>query len=161
MSSENYRSWERLCDDVKEPLQKLREEMSEVFDEHFSPRGVDPRMAIHRRFCNFSPRMDLVDTDAAFVLTVEVPGMDAATIEISADDKALVLRGEKEEDDVEGEPVFRERLSGRFKRTIPLDEDIRADQVQAHAANGVLTVTAPKVTAGQGKAHRVEIKVGE
>lgn len=161
MSGDESKSWERLREDVKEPLQKLREELNEVFDEHFSPRGADPRMAIHRRFCTFSPRIDLVETETAYVLTAEVPGMDAAAIEVTADEQGLLLRGEKPESDTEDEVIFRERLAGRFKRTVPLDKEIQTDQVEAKASDGLLIVTAPKVDAGQGRGRRVEIKVGE
>lgn len=159
MKSDDCKTWERLYDEVKEPLQRLRDQVSDVFDERFSPHGADPRMAVHQRFGSFSPRIDLTETDSAYLVTAEFPGLDAAAIEITVEEQRLILRGEKEAGEQEGEPVFRERMTGRFKRTIPFDDEIDAKRVEARASNGVLTVNVPKIASR--KRRRVKITTEE
>jgi HSP20 family protein len=147
-------------EELWEPVQRLQGQMNELFDEYVCPHGSDPRHAIHRRFGSFSPRIDLSETPAAYVVTAELPGLDTGDIEVTVEEGSLVLRGEKKVLDPEGEFAFRERMAGRFKRTIPFDDEIDESRVEASAGKGVLTVVVPKTPAA-GRGRKVEIKTDE
>ena len=147
-------------DELWEPVQRLQGQMNELFDEYVCPHGSDPRHAIHRRFGTFSPQIDLSETQVAYVVTAEMPGLDAQDIEVTVDEGSLVLRGEKKVPEQEGEYTFRERMAGRFKRTIPFEDEIDASRVEASAGKGVLTVVVPK-TPTSGRGRKVEIKTDE
>src|SRR4029453_382518 len=70
----------------------------------------------------FEPRLDVVDQGPSLCLTVELPGMAREDVELTVEDAALVVRGEKKvEAQSEEAGCYRlERAYGRFQRVIPL-----------------------------------------
>ncbi|MEM1202466.1 MAG: Hsp20/alpha crystallin family protein [Acidobacteriota bacterium] len=96
----------------------------------------------------FAPAMDIVETDDAFVATADLPGIEKDAIEISLDDGMLSISGERTQEHVEGEGTnFRriERSFGGFRRAFTLPQGVDLEKVKAEFANGVLTLTLPKV----------------
>jgi HSP20 family protein len=89
-----------------------------------------------------------VNADEA-VLTTEIPGIDAKSVEISVAGKTVSLRGSRDpEPDEEGKVYHRrERWHGQFSKTVELPFSAEADAVEARFRKGVLTVTLPKAHA--------------
>jgi HSP20 family protein len=94
----------------------------------------------------WSPPVDIYETPSSFVLTAEVPGVQATEIEIKVVDRNLILRGERRwERDAHGEHFHRlESAYGKFERTFNLSERIDAERITAGIEQGVLTVVLPK-----------------
>lgn len=95
----------------------------------------------------FSPSIDVTNEDSNLVVSAELPGMTKEDVEVTFQDGALMLKGEKRhqfERDEDG--CFRtERFYGSFQRTIPLPADVDANGAEARFDDGVLTVKFPKV----------------
>jgi HSP20 family protein len=109
----------------------------------------------------FEPRIDVVDDDDALRVTAEVPGMERQDLEILAENKALLLSGEKKLESKSNEKgCYRtERAFGRFQRAIPLPEGIDLDHAEASFDKGLLTIRIPKSTATEkSSAKHIEIK---
>lgn len=89
------------------------------------------------------PSLDITETDQAFRVIAELPGIDESDIEIMVDDDVLTLRGEKRN---ESSPDVQhsERFYGRFQRQLRLGVSIDRQAVSAEFAQGVLTITLPK-----------------
>ncbi|MBS3820808.1 MAG: Hsp20 family protein [Bacteroidetes bacterium] len=106
------------------------------------------------------PRVDLEETDDAFKVTAEVPGMEADDVEVTVGDSSLTIRGSKttEREEKKKDYHLMETYSGSFHRTVPLPVEVNADGVEAHCKNGQLTVTVPKTEAGRKAAKRIEVK---
>jgi HSP20 family protein len=98
-----------------------------------------------------------VNADEA-VLTTEIPGIDAKSVEISVAGKTVSLRGSREpEPEAEGQIYHRrERWYGRFSRTIELPFNIESAAVEARFRKGVLQVTLPKAQADKPRAIKVK-----
>jgi HSP20 family protein len=98
-----------------------------------------------------------VDGDEA-VLTTEIPGIDAKSVEISVAGKSVSLRGSrKPEPEKEGETYHRrERWYGQFSKTVELPFNIEADGVEARFQKGVLRVTLPKAQADKPRTIKVK-----
>ena len=129
---------------------------------HFEPWSIADlmrrdfnRLASHRLgrtdvetpVTDWVPAVDIVEEKERFVLRADVPGVDAADIEVSMDDGVLSLSGERHtetNDDVTGMRRF-ERASGRFHRRFTLPETADAEGITAKSANGILEVTIPKL----------------
>jgi HSP20 family protein len=136
----------------------LRGRMDRLFNEMvqsvFSPlpasEGVSPRA--------WAPPVDIRETDEALVLTAELPGMTKEDVEITLENSVLTLSGERKiEKDTKGETWHRvERAYGGFSRSFTLPATVRTDRVEAAFANGVLTVTLPKME--ESKPRRISIK---
>jgi len=95
---------------------------------------------------NFTPAVDIEETDDAVVLSADLPGVDEKDIEITVHQGVLVLSG-KREDSREEETengVYRERRYGSFFRQFRLGSKVDPDAIAAAYRNGVLTVTLTK-----------------
>ena len=95
----------------------------------------------------WTPPVDLYETDGAFILSAELPGLTRNDIDIQAEEGRVVIRGERTSAQVSCEQYHRvERGHGRFSRGFMLPEPIDIEAVTADLKDGVLTVTIPKST---------------
>ena len=111
------------------------------------------------------PAMEIVENDHAFVVTAEVPGIDAKNVDISIDDGVLTLSGEKKEEKEEGKEGSKfhmwERRYGSFRRSFTLPQAVEADQVTARATDGILTVTLPKTKKAKAQGRKIPVGNGK
>jgi HSP20 family protein len=127
-----------------EPLRELgtlQTEMNRLFNTVFdSPGGNENTM---RRWM---PAMDLLETEDAFVLKADLPGMAEEDVTIELEDSTLTVSGErKAEHERSGEGYFRvERASGAFHRSLTLPKGVDPEAVTASFDRGVLEVRVPK-----------------
>lgn len=107
----------------------------------------------------WSPTLDLHADKDAFIVTLEAPGLEKGDFEISWHDGVLSIGGERkqEKDGAEKHYFRRERLFGRFSRSISMPGDVQSDKITAAYQDGVLTVTLPK--AEQAKPKQIEVGV--
>jgi HSP20 family protein len=137
------------------PLTAFHDQMNRLFDE-FS-RDLDvPGMGLSTDF-GF-PHVELSETDKEVKVEAELPGLSEGDIDLTLQDGALILRGEKKSAVEDKSRRVSERFYGRFERVIPLPSEVREDQVNAAFKNGVLTVTLPKSAAAAQKSKRIPIK---
>jgi HSP20 family protein len=107
----------------------------------------------------WSPALDLHEDKDNFVVKVEVPGMKKEDIDVTLQEGALSISGErKSEEKFEDAEVYRsERFVGRFQRTISLPAPVAADKIKAQYKDGVLTVTLPKTEEAKPKQINVQV----
>jgi HSP20 family protein len=98
---------------------------------------------------DWAPALDVSETKDAVMIKAEVPGMDAADINLSLHDQTLTLKGEKRQE--KEEHFYRiERMYGAFVRTVRLPATVDGSKVTAGFKNGLLTVRLPKAPAARG-----------
>lgn len=110
---------------------------------------------------NVTPAMDIVEKDAAFEVTAELPGLDAKDIDIQLGNGMLTIKGEKleeKEEKTKGRYVS-ERRYGSFRRTLQVPGGVDADKIEAGYKSGVLTVTLPKSPEAQKKQKTIPVAV--
>ena len=90
------------------------------------------------------PAADVSETDAAYVVEIELPGVRREDVDLELDGNELVVTGEVKERKREGLLRRRTRRIGNFEYRVTLPGDFRADDVEASLAHGVLTVQVPK-----------------
>lgn len=152
---------ERAIQRAGDPVLAFQQEMNRLFDEFFGRSALEPFGAFREGWDAFSPRVDVAETDKEIVVSAELPGLDEKDIDVSLSNDQLVIRGvKKEEKEEQGRSYYRaERSYGSFVRSIPLPDEVEADQVNAAFTKGVLTVTLPKT--GKAKTRkRIAIKTG-
>jgi HSP20 family protein len=142
------------------PVMAIQNEMNRMFDQFFSDPFTLLPISSMRNVADFMPRIDVSETDKAMHVTAELPGMDEKDIQISLENEALVISGEKKNDlEEKGKNYHRvERTYGSFQRVIPLVSEVEADKVEAVFKNGVLIVTLPKTPAAAKQTHKIAIK---
>lgn len=102
------------------------------------------------------PAMDLAETDDAYVLRADLPGLDPSEVTIELQDRVLTISGERREERELGYHRV-ERSFGAFRRSLTLPEGVDADAISASFDKGVLTVQVPKPE--ERKPRRVQIAV--
>jgi HSP20 family protein len=105
------------------------------------------------------PLADVEETDDAYVVDVELPGVDEADIDIEVNGREVTVTGELKERERKGILRRRTRRVGEFQYSVTLPGDIDADNVDAQLENGVLTVTVPK--SQRAKPRRISIGGGQ
>ena len=89
------------------------------------------------------PRTNVQETDEAYVLTLEMPGLAKENVEVNFENDTLVIKGEKSVEKEEKGVLRSEYHSARFERSFNV-HGISRDQVSAKMEHGILTVTLPK-----------------
>jgi HSP20 family protein len=104
--------------------------------------------------------VDVYQTDDEVVITATAPGIKPDDLDISVTADAVTIRGEVSEEHEEGGRQYhlRERRYGSFARSVALPIAVDADQAQAEFANGILTLTLPKVEEVKPKSIKVKAK---
>jgi HSP20 family protein len=92
------------------------------------------------------PAVNLYETGDTFVLTAELPGMDAKDIQVSVEGTTVTIGGERKIDYGNGDTSSHrlERQSGRFRRAFELPVAVDSAKVEAMHKNGVLMLRLPK-----------------
>jgi len=103
------------------------------------------------------PAVNIRETDTAFLVEAELPGLTKKDIEITLENNLLKLSGERRfEKDTNEENYHRvERQYGQFLRTFSLPSQVDSNAVKATFKDGVLTIEVPK--AEEAKPRKIAI----
>ena len=96
----------------------------------------------------WAPPIDVYETSDTYVVTAELPGLTRDQVHLAVDDSRLTIQGRREARPASGDAVHYhqvERGHGSFTRVFEFAEKIDGDRISADLADGVLTVTIPKV----------------
>jgi len=94
------------------------------------------------------PPTDVIETDEAIIVTMEVPGVgkDDVDITVIGDELSVSAKRSIEPEDKD-ESVYRcERNYDAFKRLLRLPADVKSEEAKSTLCNGVLRITLPKTT---------------
>ncbi len=107
-----------------------------------------------------APSVDIAETEKAYEITADLPGMDEKNIEVKLVNGSLSIKGEKKEEKEEKKKDYylQERRFGSFERCFAIPEGVDVDKIQASFQKGVLTVTLPKKAEAIKPAKKIEVK---
>lgn len=149
------------------PFENLRREIDRLFDDF---RPFDWRLPskvlgfelprISSPEWQVTPAIDLVEKDDVYEITAELPGLDEKNVEIKLSNHTLTIKGEKseEKEDKRKDYYLAERRYGSFQRSFQLPEGVDADKIEAHFANGVLSVKLPKTAEAKKAEKTIAVK---
>ncbi len=151
------------------PFDLLRREVDRLFDSFDggfwrypfgrSAFGIEP---FWRREATWStaPAVDVAESDRAYEITAELPGLDEKNIEVKLVDGTLTIKGEKQEEKEEKKKDYylSERRFGSFERSFGVPESVDDTKIEASFKKGVLTVTLPKKPEARKPETKVEVK---
>ena len=101
---------------------------------------------------NFGVPMDVYEEADKYVVEATLPGLRAEDVDISLQGTTLTISGEIPYVEPENRNyLLRERMGGRFSRSITLPVEVQSDSVEAIFHDGVLHLTLPKSPAYQPK----------
>lgn len=144
-NSTAYNPWRGLMD--------LQRHLDRVFDQTFGDARTDrwdDESVLH-------PAVDLEETEAHYVMSVDLPGVSKKDIQIEVKDNQVHISAErKNEKKTSG---YSERYFGKFHRILTMPDGIDADKIEAQYENGVLNLAVPK--AESAKPRQIKIADGK
>lgn len=130
-------------------FESLTGQMNQLFESAFGRSGLAG---------GWAPAVDVEETDDAYVVEAELPGVNRDDVQVEVSGGVLTLTGEFKERERVGILRRRTRRTGRFEFRTTLPTAVDSDAISASLHDGVLTVTVPK--AAEAKPRRVEITAG-
>ena len=108
----------------------------------------------------WAPALDISERKDAYLVTVELPGVEADDLQVTLEDGLLTIQGERHFAHDSSEQQFHrvERRYGAFRRAITLPAQVQAEQIEASFGNGVLQVVVPKME--EAKPKRIQVRPG-
>ncbi|MGZ8998826.1 MAG: Hsp20/alpha crystallin family protein, partial [Allosphingosinicella sp.] len=133
-----------FTDQLVEPFSRLRDEVDRLFDDF--PFRFPAFQSVRTAMSLAVPAIEMTETDKAYKITAELPGIDPDDIELTFENDMLRIAGEKKEEREEDERGFSvcERSYGRFERIIALPAAADGEAIKASFRKGVLKVTVLK-----------------
>lgn len=137
MAKLNWNPWMGMTD--------MKAELARVMAEH--ARSGRAPSAVAEKPVVWAPYADVLETAEAFVITVELPGIDREDVAVEVKTRTLWVYGERRFVKLcDGEGVYHslERSYGPFARRFTLPKGVDRAAVSAVFKNGLLEISLPK-----------------
>ena len=151
-----------------DPFQDLRDAQEEMAQmDPMSPRlahalGLhgQPQGSGRATAAAWAPALDISERKDAYLVTVELPGVEADDLQITLEDGLLTIQGERHFAHDSSEQHFHrvERRYGAFRRSITLPAHVMAEGIEATFEDGVLQIMVPKME--EAKPKRIQVRPG-
>ena len=113
----------------------LPRNMDSFFEELWKPSSLSQRRVAY-------PPVNISESEGEIIVTSEIPGMDTGDIELTLNEKSLIIRGAKKNE--VGNYYRQERPTGSFQRIVNLNVPVQAEGIKATMKDGLLRVVLPK-----------------
>jgi len=127
---------------------------------HSLMNQFDPAVKEESNLASFVPSVNTRESDDAYYIEVDLPGIKKEDIEITTEDNVLTISGERKyKDEVKEDDYYKvESRYGKFSRSFTLPEKVDVEHIQAESKDGVLEVVIPKLKEEENKPRKIEIK---
>lgn len=143
--------------DPFDEMRAMQRDMDRLFDRLL---GTERRGEVER-IGLWMPSIESYTKEGKLFIKAELPGVDPKDLDITLDDREIVIKGERkaEKDEREKDYTYREISYGSFERRFVIPEDVKTEDLKAAFANGVLEISVPIPEVP--KAKKIEIKTEE
>lgn len=109
---------------------------------------------------DWTPRVDIAETDLDFNIKVEIPEIKQEDIKITIDNGVLNIRGERKREKEDKTVKYHriERNYGSFLRSFSMPDNVAEEQIEAQFKEGVLTLRLPKTEKSKPKQIEIPVK---
>jgi len=125
----------------------LPRNLDSFFEELWRPSSLSQRRVSY-------PSDNISEGEEQIVVMSEIPGMDTSDIELTLNEKSLVIKGTKKNE--VGNYYRQERPTGSFQRIVNLNVAVRSDAVKASMKDGVLRIVLPKAKESQPRVIAID-----
>ncbi len=107
--------------------------------------------------CCYTPLVDIFETDDAFILSADMPGVKKEDVSLRLEESCMMLFGKiNYHEELNRRYILKEKETGHFFRKFKISDSIDESKISANFANGQLTVMLPKHE--RIKPHIINIK---
>ena len=137
---------------------ELSEDVRELFEDLAAT--LPPELRAYSGECH--PTLDVLETDEAVEVVVDVSGVSAGAIRVLFRAGVLLVAGEKASPQTAEDQTFHhvEREFGRFARAVRLNGAFDIPRARATVDDGELTIVLPKLLERRDQAHHIPVAVG-
>ncbi|OIR02284.1 spore protein SP21 [mine drainage metagenome] len=147
----NLIKWDpfRELDDVSSRLNRIFGRMPS------RPASDNEMLAV----ADWMPSVDISETDAAYLIKGEIPGVNKEDVKVTIQDGMLTIQGERKQEKEEKNKKFHrvECSYGNFMRSFRVPDDADESGVKAEFKDGMLNVTLPKSEKAKPKSINVSV----
>ncbi len=138
------------------PNRNLLTGFDRMLDEFFNDGWNFP---VNSQNSNWTPSVDIRETDEAYTITADLPGMNKKKVKVNVNDGTLEITGERSFDTKDDNGSFhrRERDYGSFHRSFSLPDTVLEEKISASFKDGILSVEVPKAEEVKTKGYEVKI----
>jgi HSP20 family protein len=121
----------------------MRQQLEQMFDD----------APYQRASAGVYPLINLTEDKDKYYVRAELPGVKGDELDIQVTGNNLAISGERKiaAEDEDARYHRREREAGTFSRMIGLPGEVDADKVEAHLANGILSIVVSKAEVAKPK----------
>ena len=112
-----------------------------------------------RSITNWSPPVDVKETDDSFTINADIPGLNKKEVNVNVANGIVSISGERKFDEKKESDNYhyRERQYGSFSRTFNIPDSVKEDDISASFKNGILTIELPKTEVALPKKREIKI----
>lgn len=135
------------------------DEFDRLFDRFFG-NALTNLAAPSPSVTDLALRLDVGETDKAYTVKADLPGVEERDVEVTLNDGVLTLSGEKRhEAETEGKVFHRiERSYGSFRRSLALPVDADENAIRAAMKNGVLAIEIGKKKLPEKTVKKIDVE---
>jgi len=137
-------------------LEDVTTRLNRIFGRSHARTGPDNEMLAA---ADWMPSVDISETDAAYLIKGEIPGVKKEDVKVTLQDGMLTIQGERKQEKEEKNKKFHrvECSYGNFVRSFRVPDDTDESAVKAEFKDGMLNVTLPKSTKAKAKSVNVAV----
>ena len=130
-------------------MARLQNEINKIFE---TVLDLSPEESL-RAASGWVPSLDMIQSEDQVTVTVELPGVDAASIKLAVGSGQLTVSGHKPAPAAVANARHHcvERTHGSFSRSVALPVTVNTHQARALLREGLLTVSFPRVSNRRGE----------
>lgn len=137
-------------------LEEMSNRLNRIFGRSAVPAATGSEML---KVADWTPSADIQETDNAYLIKAEIPGVKKEDVKVTVEDGVLTIRGErKAEREETGKKFHRiERSYGSFLRSFRMPDGVDEAAAKAEFKDGMLNVTLPKSEKARAKAVNIDV----
>lgn len=129
-----------------EELARIQDRINSLFEQALLPSEYDDREGGLPG--TWAPEVDVIETEDAYLLFVELPGVRKEDIQLNVRDRRLELTGRRQPLGENRNFLRMERSYGPFRRAFDLGVPVESEGITADFEAGILRIHVPKRAAG-------------
>ena len=131
---------------------RIREELERVIV-RLRDGGEKALDAMGIRAGEWQPQADVIETPDAVIVTLDVPGVASASLDVKIVGNMLTINGSHPMSDIDANWIVHvsHRPQGNFSHSIPMPVPVNHEEISAEVNDGVLTVKLGKSEAAKSR----------
>ncbi len=142
-----------------DPLREINE-LRRGFDYLNSVMNSLDEQSMESGISAFTPTVNSRETEDAYFIEIDLPGVKKEDIEIDVKDNVLTVSGERKvKEEMKEENYYKiESRYGKFTRSFTLPKNVNIDKISANSEDGVLEIKIPKLEEVKKEPKKIAIK---